>query len=296
MIVPNLFSCRITSRQSSDIIQYIQTKAVFDFDFGFYACDINLLLPIDEIQAKIASLDLSFDLEAKLSNGITDIMSLKLVPQIHITPEFIDIEQINTQVLAIKGLDRVLAKIDVKSSDDSIVNITPTTKSINERLYKLKLLQEYPNDRDVSIIINSPLTQQDIVIPIQSPQSTAKCTKGPFYGASLNDFINFFTKFGAIITAAIVLGAFIICIMFIFNRPSPSDNTIFLSPKQKNGGVRQLDQSNYVQTPMPPQSPNYPYLSNMNNSSPGSSPRNDPIVYGDTSLVSPHRRLNRRFI
>lgn len=293
-IVTNFFSCRITSRQSQDIVQYIRAKPVFDYDNGFYACDINLLLPIDEIQIKVASHDLSFDVETKLANGITDIMSLKLVPQIYVTPVNIDIEQINNQILTIKGLDRVLAKIDVKSSDTSVVNITPTSKSINERLFKLKLLQEYPNDREISIIINSPLTQQDIIIPIQSPLSTAKCTKGPFYGTSFNDFIDFITKFGFVISVAIVLGVLIIVLMFIFNRPSPSDNTIFLSPKQQNG-VRRLDQPSYVQTPVPQSPNNYAYMNDLNNSSPGS-PRHDPIVYGDTSLVSPHRRLNRRFI
>lgn len=55
----------------------------------------------------------SVALQAQLPNGLSDVMSLKFVPGVRVTPETLQATELQEQDLTITGLDKVLQKVEV---------------------------------------------------------------------------------------------------------------------------------------------------------------------------------------
>lgn len=54
-----------------------------------------------------------FILKAKLSNGLSDVASLKFIPGIRVSPDAMTIDEVSQQGIVITGLDKVLQKVEV---------------------------------------------------------------------------------------------------------------------------------------------------------------------------------------
>lgn len=54
-------------------------------------------------------------LQAQLTNGISDTLTLKMIPAIKVFPLQISVEQISQQTITISGLDKVLHSVEVRN-------------------------------------------------------------------------------------------------------------------------------------------------------------------------------------
>lgn len=60
----------------------------------------------------ICSTKITF-LKAKLSNGLSDVSSLKFIPGIRVSPDAMTIDEVSQQGIVITGLEKVLQKVEV---------------------------------------------------------------------------------------------------------------------------------------------------------------------------------------
>ncbi|KAG4071558.1 hypothetical protein HA402_011712 [Bradysia odoriphaga] len=281
----NIFTCKLklVNQENTKVLDNFKVVSIFDKHFGSYACEIQLLTSISELISSLKNLELSFELEAQLKNGITDSMALKMVPAINVIPHQISVDQLSQQTITISGLDKVLHSVEVKPSHPSILEITQTAKSHGMLQYTAKLLQSLDSvaDEPISIKIISPLTQQAVDVSIQSNNLI-----GNQQNLSSHIF-NFVMQFGFIISALIILAVTIWVGVFCFNMKTTVNPQAF-SP-QKNGSLNQtLIRPAY--TPQP-QYPPYP-RNNSPQSSPQSSGSAESPIYGG----SPLNRYNRRYL
>ncbi|XP_055603994.1 nuclear pore membrane glycoprotein 210-like [Uranotaenia lowii] len=329
-----LFSCKLSSKQnpSSTILKHFKTYPSFDPLIGAYTCDIDLLTSIDELTSLIKTSEQNIELEAKLfgSGGLVDTSTLKIVPAVVVEPEAISIDQVGSQTVTIRGIDRVLQKIEVAASNPSLLETALVQKNTGSVQYKLRFLSSYSLDssEDLFVAVHSPLTHQTLRIPIQSPHMIRKCASQPLYNVP-NLFLSYVSNFGLLISALIVLAATVWVFVFCFpqrqkmvdpnvtviNSPFKADNNAafgqtrmvfnpFASPGTVDGkrgaGNLHLGPSspytglgNLSHNTTPPGAGHFSSGSDFNSSASGASSPGSP-VYGDSTLLSPQKRIHRR--
>ncbi|XP_065087811.1 nuclear pore membrane glycoprotein 210 [Ochlerotatus camptorhynchus] len=322
----SLFSCKLTSKQnpSSGILKHFKTVASFDPTIGAYTCDIDLITSIEEVTNLIKTNELNIELEARLlGSGLSDTSTLKIVPAVIVDPEAISIEQVGKQIVTVNGMDKVLQKIEVSSSNPSLLEVSMVQKGPGSIQYKLRLLGSYSleSSEDLYVNVNSPLTLQKLKVPIQSPLVMRKCASQPLYNVP-NMFLNYVSNFGLLISAIIVLAATVWVFVFCFPQrqktvdpnatllfsPFKNENNLsgysnggrlnanpFASPQQRGMGNQTHAASpaslyvgpanlSHSTTPLSP--------SDFNSSASGSSSGSP--IYGDSTLMSPQKRIHRR--
>ena len=209
--VANFFGCKLTSKQNPShiILNKFKVSPIFDKQSGRYACEIVANVPMSEIVQILKKSEVSVELEARLANGISDWATLKLVPAINLQPDFIQIEQIDSQILTVTGLDSILQKVLVVPSNSQILEVLTGEKLPGSKMYKFKLSSYFDPDgtEDIFVTVNSPLTQQSIKIPFVSANSMRKCSVQPIFSPSTSTFVNFVSNLGLIISALVVLAA-----------------------------------------------------------------------------------------
>lgn len=99
--------------EHNDLLKKFKTQPIFDKQNAQYACEIRLSTTLIEFSNSIKNLDLTIELEAQLLNGISDSISLKIVPAIKVTPNIIGVQQLPDQIITITGLDKILQKLEV---------------------------------------------------------------------------------------------------------------------------------------------------------------------------------------
>ncbi|XP_058458190.1 nuclear pore membrane glycoprotein 210 [Malaya genurostris] len=311
----NLFTCKLTAKQnpSSGILKHFKTLPSFDPTIGAYACDINLVTSIEEVTALVKSNEVNIELEVRLQGStLSDISTLKIVPAVIVEPEAISIEQIGSQLLTVSGMEKILQKLEVASSNPSMLEVTMVQKGPASVQYKLRLLSSYSLESgdELFVSVNSPLTMQKIKIPIQSPLVMRKCASQPLYNVP-NLFLSYVSNFGLLISALIVLAATVWVFVFCFPQrqktvepfagrvwaPNISDISA------NNGAARTM---NPFSSPNQQPSQTSPYVrpgnlsynttplstSDFNSSASGSLPGSP--IYGDSTLLSPQKRIHRR--
>lgn len=107
----------------------------------------------------------------------------------------------------------ILYKKKVSPSDSSYLEINLLNKLPGALQYKGRLINNYPENDELSINIYSPLTLQTVQIPIQSHMMMQKCSNQPFLNMP-NAFWSIISNFGLIISAVIVLAATIYGLYF----------------------------------------------------------------------------------
>lgn len=98
---------------NAKILNQFKVNPIFDKTAGAHACEIVLHTSIGELVDAVQDLELNFELEARLKNGVTALAYLKMVPAIHVSPKAISVDQIETQVITVSGLDKILQRITV---------------------------------------------------------------------------------------------------------------------------------------------------------------------------------------
>lgn len=98
---------------SSKILGQFDVNPIFDKSIGAYACEITLSTSVSELVDAVQDLELNFELEARLKNGVTASSHLKMVPAIHVSPKAISVDQIATQIITVSGLDKILQRTTV---------------------------------------------------------------------------------------------------------------------------------------------------------------------------------------
>ncbi|XP_058828895.1 nuclear pore membrane glycoprotein 210 [Topomyia yanbarensis] len=310
----NLFSCKLTAKQnpSSGILKHFKTVPSFDRSIGAYVCDINLVTSIEEVTNLVKNNEINIELEARLQDSsLSDTSTLKIVPAVIVEPEAISIEQIGTQIVTVSGMDKVLQKLEVTPSNPSMLEVTMIQKGPASIQYKLRLLSSYSLETsdDLFVNVNSPLTLQKIKIPIQSPLVMRKCASQPLYNVP-NLFLNYVSNFGLLISALIVLAATVWVFVFCFPQRQKTvdpNATLLFSPFRNENSHAAIGRNwNIFASPSMQSSQASPYVGSGNlshntsplsssdfNSSASSSPPGSPI-YGDSTLLSPQKRIHRR--
>ncbi|XP_067631860.1 nuclear pore membrane glycoprotein 210 [Eurosta solidaginis] len=293
-----LFTCRLTSKQSlgQQLLEHYKATPIFEADTGRYACQIELSSNFNDVLSIVKTNDVHFDLEAQLPNGLSDVMSLKFVPGVRATPETLQATELKEQDLTITGLDKVLQKVEVKASNTKHLQVIQQVKAHGSLQYKVKILHELPTDEELFIHVHSPTTLQDIEIPILGANTLLQtCSTQPFSNSS-SFFVKVISNIGLIVTALVVLGFTVWLYVFLSPQQTKTEiNADVFSTSVKN-------KPRIIRVPASPVSQvgsqMYPNISPYyNRTSPsGLSSGIDTQVYGDSILMSPQQRVNRRYI
>lgn len=205
------FACALkllnSKGNAAKVLDLLIVSPTFDKQFGSYACEIDLKpkATLSDVINLVDSDELKFELIATLSNGITTTTIVKMMPAISVYPLELTLEQIDQQTLTVTGIERILQRVQVTSSDPSAFEIT-SIKAKSSIQYKIKLLRNIPLDETPYILVNSPLTLQTIQIPVQSLRVAPKCLNQPFQSISTIAF-NIISNLGLIVSLLIILAA-----------------------------------------------------------------------------------------
>lgn len=207
--------CKLTSKDSSNefvVSEKFQTSPVFDRDEGYYACKITALTTIDDITNLSKNKNYHLDLEVRLRSGVSSRTVLKLIPAVKIIPKSIFVDEVAQQEIVVSGMENILQKVQVSSSDPDRLSLIPMPKTAHGQLqYRTKLLRSHDGNQDLFIRIESPMTHQNIVIPILAHSPDASCS----YKSSSDFWSTFFDLAGSFgkIVSAIVLGGVIAIVL-----------------------------------------------------------------------------------
>ncbi|CAD7078083.1 unnamed protein product [Hermetia illucens] len=276
------FTCKISSKEplGVQVIDNFKVTSLFDKNVGTYACEIVLITSQLDILSVVKSNEVNIELEAQLPNGLSDIVTLKIVPAIKVTPDAISVDQITQQGIVVTGLDKVLQKVEVKPSDASVLEVIPQAKAHGSLQYKVKLINELPTDEQLFVQVHSPLTLQDIQVPIEETNSVMKCSTRPFNNAS-TFLINIVSHIGVIISVIVLILTIYVWFFCSSQRKAEVNDSAFAksfkstskSPITSVSGSPQL-------TPRGPSYPNSPYYGNQSSGSQNISSGNESPVYG----------------
>ncbi|XP_013110354.2 nuclear pore membrane glycoprotein 210 [Stomoxys calcitrans] len=294
-----LFTCVLKSKQSlgQKLLEHYKVTPVFQAESGRYACQIDLKTNFNEILSIVKTNDIHLELEVSLPNGLTDNVSLKFVPGIKVSPEAFVSDDAPEQDLTITGLDKVLQKVEVKPSDANYLKISTHTKAHGTIQYKIVMLKQLPLDEQIFVHVISPSTMQDIQIPVLGSTTLQKCSSKPFNTSSAF-MVKLLSNIGLIVVAIVILAATVWLYLYL----NPSSGTTKINPDVFSTSMKnksQFSQSSSSGSPMSPspQSMRSPFANRGSPESVGSlSPGNDSLVYGDTSIVSPQKRIHRRYL
>ncbi|XP_031623845.1 nuclear pore membrane glycoprotein 210 isoform X2 [Contarinia nasturtii] len=298
------FTCalkQIDSNQgnAAKILDLLNVGPTFDKQFGSYACEIELKpkKTLSDLINLVQGDDIQFELVASLSNGISTATNIKIMPAINVYPLELVLEQIDQQSITVTGIERILQRVQVTSSDASAFEIVPT-KAKNAIQYKIKTLKNIPLDETAFIIVNSPLTMQTIQIPIQSLIIAQKCMSQPFQSFS-TVAVNIISNIGLIVSMLIILSATIWAFIYCFSSNSArvEDPSPFQKTPRKQIPITNLTSSRRL-SPTAVRQPLYPDQSFGSNTSQTSSILHSSAspIYGDSTLISPNKRMNRRYL
>lgn len=192
---------------AAKVIDLLSVGPTFDKQFGSYACEIDLKskATLSDLINLVQSDELKFELVATLANGISTATIVKMMPAISVYPLELTLEQIDQQTLTVTGIERILQRVQVTSSDPNAFEIT-STQAKNSNQYKIKILRNIPLDETVFIIVNSPLTMQTIQIPVQSLRIAMKCLNQPFQSFTTIAY-SVISNLGLIVSMLIILAA-----------------------------------------------------------------------------------------
>lgn len=206
------FSCALKvldpiQDNAAKVLDLLSVAPTFDKKFGSYACEIDLKpkATLSDMINLVQTNEFEFELLATLTNGISTTRKIKMMPAISVYPLELAHEQIEQQSVTVTGIERILQKVRVTSSDPNAFEITPTNAK-NSIQYKIKLLRNIPFDEIAFLTVDSPLTMQTIQIPIQSLQIAQKCLNQPFQSFSTLAF-NIISNLGLIVSMLIILSA-----------------------------------------------------------------------------------------
>lgn len=209
------FNCNIKLLTSDDsnaiggVMSLITISSVFDRGLGAYACEVALkpMASIADIIDSVKNDEVQLEVTANfLTSGLSTKTYLKMVPAINVQPTEIQLEQIDQQVITITGLDKILQRIQVSTSDPKTLEVVSKSKTHGTHEYKVRLLKNLSDDKTAFVFINSPLTMQTIQIPIQSVELMQKCLSQPFQSFSTMA-LGLISNLGLIVSMLIILSA-----------------------------------------------------------------------------------------
>lgn len=301
--------CKLTTQDSSDILKKFETSAVFDKAAGSYACEIRSLTSLEDITSIARSRTVNLQLEVRLASGILDKTDLKLAPAVLISPKILSLNHLYEQEIVVTGMENILQKLEISTSHPDNLILTPSAKtSINaqfgERRFKLKLHNPFAVDDEMSVNVNSPLTQQLTRIPIVPQSQNEKVIDNGWV-------FHIMSNIGKI-TAIIVIVLTTIALVLMCQRNRELDTSggkifycFFFS------AIFQLSVFAVFQNNQSRAAPNQTLINNNSNgniftATPLQSQRTSPIrlspsldqqqqpVYGDPTIPSPFRRYHKR--
>lgn len=110
----NFFSCKLRVIEGDKrLLESFKSTPIFDNNGGAYACEVTLQTSLTDVIRSINNNEFNVEIEAALPNGISDTMTLKMVPAIKVSPTSISLEKLSNQPIHISGLEKVLQFVTV---------------------------------------------------------------------------------------------------------------------------------------------------------------------------------------
>jgi len=131
----NFFTCRLAAKDAlgRNLLKMYKVDALFEPSIGQYSCRLQLLTGFIELLSIVKTHDVYLELEVSLkqckmfiklnklfsfeqavvAKGVSDKMSLKLVPGIKVFPESVRVTDLKPHEIHISGLDKALLKVQV---------------------------------------------------------------------------------------------------------------------------------------------------------------------------------------
>nr|NP_001260714.1 glycoprotein 210 kDa, isoform B [Drosophila melanogaster]NP_610184.2 glycoprotein 210 kDa, isoform A [Drosophila melanogaster]A1Z6H7.1 RecName: Full=Nuclear pore membrane glycoprotein 210; Short=Nuclear pore protein gp210; AltName: Full=Glycoprotein 210 kDa; AltName: Full=Nuclear pore membrane glycoprotein gp188; AltName: Full=Nucleoporin Nup210; Short=Nup210; Flags: Precursor [Drosophila melanogaster]AOQ12760.1 Gp210-PA [synthetic construct]AAF57309.2 glycoprotein 210 kDa, isoform A [Drosop len=181
----NFFTCRLAAKDAlgRNLLKMYKVDALFEPSIGQYSCRLQLLTGFIELLSIVKTHDVYLELEAVVAKGVSDKMSLKLVPGIKVFPESVRVTDLKPHEIHISGLDKALLKVQVKPSDSKYFAVDFIEHGHGLSKYRLELFDDLPLDENFYILVVSPDTKQSIEVPIIGNTMLApKCTDRRYGG------------------------------------------------------------------------------------------------------------------
>ncbi|XP_058055409.1 nuclear pore membrane glycoprotein 210 [Anopheles bellator] len=316
-----LFECELLVKVGTvELLKHFKTYPSYDTTIGAYSCNIDLLTTIDDVTNEIKANEYSLVLEVRLagSSGLVDTSTLMVVPAVRIEPEAFSVEQIGKQMLTVTGLDRLLQKVEVKSSKPDVLAVKLHQKQAGMNEYQLELLSSYRDEwaDSLSVAVLSPLTQQTVEVPILSPLAPRKCATQPF-SSTPDLLLHYMSNIGLVISTVVVIAATVWVIVFCSpprQRASNPPDASGLSPFKNGPNLSSYDnrvssgpfaspletRSHVLHSSSPfSGSPGHSFGGSQGNLSHDFSTSGTSLgspIYGDATIISPQKRVNRRYL
>ncbi|EDV59867.1 uncharacterized protein Dere_GG23181 [Drosophila erecta] len=201
----NVFSCRLAAKDAlgRQLLKMYKVDAMFDASIGQYSCRLELLTSFIELLAIVKTNDVYLELEAVVTKGVSDKMSLKLVPGIKVFPESVRVTDLKPHEIHVSGLDKALLKVQVKPSDSKYFAVDFIEHGHGLSKYRLKLFEDFPLEEHFYILVMSPETKQSIEVPIVGNTMLAhKCTDRPYGGPLVYRILE---NLGFVLTTTVII-------------------------------------------------------------------------------------------
>lgn len=292
-VAVDAFNCRLVAKDElgRKVLKLYRVEARFDAASSQYACSLELTSSFNELLSTLKTNNAYLELEASMPNGILDTMSLQLVPGIKVSVESLHVRDLKSQELQISGLDKALHKLQVKPSDSKYISIELIEQTHGLSKYRVRFLNDLPMDKQFSVLIYSPETNQSVEIPIIGDSALLqKCSKQPV-GPLLQLFID---NLSFIVTMMIIIFISIwVYVSFFQSQGVVQVNSEAFEPKFSRSRTYSPNSSPFNI------SPNNSFdISNRSQSRRlnRSQTEDESFVYGHPQMSSPNRSSNlRRF-
>lgn len=223
-----LFTCQLLASASSDSGQQSSAKAVlaalevlsvFDKATGFYACQTQLraghLFTVDR--------ELQLELSVQLASGVSDVVPIRVTPSIQVHPTQLQLDQLPNQILTVRGVEAILADVEVTASDPALIEVVAVAKSADQWQFRARLVAAYnPLElRPLFLLVASPRSQQSVRIPIQSAADIGggtlggQCSSQPLWNVS-NVLVTVAANVGLIISVVVTLAVAVWAFVYLF--------------------------------------------------------------------------------
>ena len=211
-------TCKLMNREDTSILKKFSVSAVFDKKLGSYACEVKVLTSIEDITSISRSKNVKLQLQVSIPSGISDTLDLKVSPAVQILPKSIAIDNLGQQEITVTGMENILHKVEVTSSNPEHLALVQLPKTSNTLHYKTKLLSIGAADEDLYVLVNSPLTHQIVQIPILT------MSRDQISHKSGNLVLGFVSDFGKIIALTVVVVTTIFVIIKCYPRDRFDNN------------------------------------------------------------------------
>lgn len=145
-------------------------------------------------------------------------MILKLIPAVKINPKSIYVDNVANQEIVVSGMENILQKVEVSSSNPEHLALIQLPKTQGQLQFRTKLLQTHDGSQDLFVKIESPMTHQNVQIPILTQAPDPQCSFRKVPTDLFTTFFDMAESLGKLIATVVVAGVIIFVLIKLYPR------------------------------------------------------------------------------